>query len=161
MRVRNVAAITFSFTLALILTACGAGSNAQTATITQVTDGVDGTINTAGSYVEVRSFLLVAQPDGSAVIVGSMFNQTSGTEDLLAISANGIVATLSKTTLPLIQNQPLHFSGDSANAKAVIPGLKAAAGTRIQVKIFFSHAGEMDLDTLVRDQSGIYAGVKS
>lgn len=159
MRVRTVAVITLSFSLALTLTACGAGSNAQTASITQVTDGVDGTINTAGSDVQVRSLLLVAQPDGSAVVVGSMFNQTTGAEDLLAISAGGIVATLSKTTFPLVLNQPLHFSGDSANAKAVVPGLNATAGTRVQVKIFFSHAGEMDLVVMVRDRSGIYAGV--
>jgi D-arabinose 1-dehydrogenase-like Zn-dependent alcohol dehydrogenase len=149
MRVRTVAAITLSLSFAFILTACGAGSNAQTAMVNQVTDGVDGSINTAGSDLKVRSLLLVAQPDGSAVVVGAMFNETSGSEDLLAISAGGIVATFSKATYPLTQNQPLHFSGDSANAKAVIP----------QVKIFFSHAGEMTLDALVRDRSGIYSGV--
>ena len=159
MRVRTVAAITLSLSLAFTLTACGAGSNAQTAMITQVTDGVDGSINTAGSNVKVRSLLLVAQPDGSAVVVGSMFNESTGAEDLLAIAAGGIVATLSKTSYPMIQNQPLHFSGGSANAKAVIPGLHAVAGSRVQVKIFFSHAGEMTLDAIVRDQSGIYAGV--
>ncbi|HEX7404937.1 MAG TPA: hypothetical protein VF307_03325 [Candidatus Nanopelagicaceae bacterium] len=159
MRLRTVAATTLSLSLAFTLSGCGAGTKAPTAMITQVTDGVDGTINTAGSDVKVRSLLLVTQPDGAAVVVGSMFNELAGAEDLLAISVDGKLATLSKTTFPLIQNQPLHFSGDSANAKAVIPGLNAIDGNRVQVKIFFSHAGEMTLDALVRDQSGIYAGV--
>lgn len=159
MRLRKVAATTLSLSLAFTLSGCGANTKAPTAMITQVTDGVDGTINTTGSDVKVRSLLLVTQPDGSAVVVGSMFNELPGAEDLLAISVNGKLATLSNTTFPLILNQPLHFSGDSANAKAVIPGLNAIDGNRVQVKIFFSHAGEMTLDALVRDQSGIYAGV--
>jgi hypothetical protein len=92
MRVRTVATVTLFLSLAFIITACGAGSNAQTAKVTQVTDGVDGSINSSGSDIKVRSFLLVAQADGSAVVVGSMFNETSGAEDLLAISAGGLVA---------------------------------------------------------------------
>jgi predicted small secreted protein len=159
MRVRTVATIILPLLLAFTLTACGAGKNAQTAMTNQVTDGVDGTINAAGSDIKVRSLLLVTQPDGSAVVVGSMFNEISGAENLLAISAGGIVATLSQTTYPLTENQPLHFSGDSANAKAVIPGLKALAGQRVQLKIFFSHAGEMTLDVMVRDRTGIYSAV--
>lgn len=159
MRVRKVAVLTLSLSLAFTLSACGAGRNAQTGKITQVTDGVDGTINTSGSYIKVRSFLLVAQPDGSAVVVASMFNELAGPEDLLAISVGDKIATLSKTTYPLTANQPLRFSGDSANAKAVILGLNAVPGTRVQVKIFFSHAGEMDLDAIVRDRSGSYSGV--
>ena len=159
MRVRTVAVITLSVSIAFSLTACGAGRNAPTTLVTQVTDGVDGTINTLGNDIRVRSFLLVTQPDGSAVVVGSMFNETTGVDDVLAIAVGEKVATFSKTSYPLLLNQPLHFSGDSANAKAVIAGLNATAGNRVQVKIFFSHAGEMDLDALVVERSGIYAGV--
>ena len=104
MRVRKVVVLALSLSLAFTLSACGAGRNAQTGKITQVTDGVDGTINTSGSYIKVRSFLLVAQPDGSAVVVGSMFNELTGPEDLLAISVGDKIATLSKTTYPLTAN---------------------------------------------------------
>lgn len=159
MRVRTIAIATLSVSLAFTLTACGAGSDAPTAMITQVTDGVEGSINTAGNDIKVRGLLLVAQPDGSAVLVGSIFNNATTADDLLAIAASGIVATLSKTSLPLVKNQPIHFEGESANAKAVIPGINAIAGSRVQVKIFFSHAGEMTLDAIVRERSGIYAGV--
>ena len=102
---------------------------------------------------------MVSQPDGSAVLIGSMFNNAISGDNLLAIAAGGILATLSETSLPLIQNQPLHFAGESANAKAVIPDINAAAGSRVQVKFFFSRAGEMTLDAIVHEQSGIYAGV--
>lgn len=156
---RTVAVITLSVSLALALTACGAGNDAPTAMTTQVTDGVEGSISTSGNDIKVRGLLLVAQPDGSAVLVASMFNDGTGTDDLLAIAVGEILATLSETTLPLEQNQPLHFSGDTANAKAVFPGINATAGSRVQVKIFFSRAGEMTLDAIVRDQSGVYAGV--
>jgi hypothetical protein len=159
MRLRTIAAITISLSLAFTLSACGAGRQAQTAMTTQVTDGVDGSINSSGSDIKVRSLLLVTQPDGSAVVVGSMFNETAGIEDVLAISVGEKLAIFSKTTYPLLLNQPLHFSGDSANAKAVIPGLNAVAGHRVKVNIFFSHAGEMTLDALVVDRNGLYAGV--
>ncbi|MEK6648714.1 MAG: hypothetical protein AABY37_05330 [Actinomycetota bacterium] len=156
---RIIAVTTLSVSLAFALTACGAGNDAPTAMITQVTDGVEGSINTNGNDIKVRGLLLVSQPDGSAVLIGSMFNNAISGDNLLAIAAGGILATLSETSLPLIQNQPLHFAGESANAKAVIPDINAAAGSRVQVKFFFSRAGEMTLDAIVHEQSGIYAGV--
>lgn len=159
MRMRTIAIVISSLSLALVLTACGAGNNATTALTAQVTDGAEGSINTAGNDIKVRGLLLVAQPDGSAVLVGSMFNDATDTDNLLAIAVDGVLATLSKTSLPLIQNQPLYFEGESANAKAVIPGINAPAGSRVQVKLFFSNAGEMILDAIVREQSGDYVGV--
>jgi hypothetical protein len=56
------------------LTACGAGQNAASRTITKVTDGAETSVVTDTSDLKLRGFLVVAQPDGSAVLVGSVIN---------------------------------------------------------------------------------------
>lgn len=161
MHVRPVAAVALSLTLGLSLSACGSGEDAATSRITQVTDGVDGSVTTYGNDLKVSSLLLVAQPDGSAVLVGSIVNKTSREDVLLGIAAKGVLATLSQKTLPLRPDQPLLFSGDQANAAAVFSGIKAAIGTRVKVKLFFGIAGELTLDAMVREKSGIYAKVST
>jgi hypothetical protein len=156
---RSIAVITLSATLAMGLTSCAAGNDAPTAMTKQVTDGVEGAITTQGNDLSVSGLLLVAQPDGSAVLVATMINRNTQSDDLLAVGANDVVATLSATTIPMLENQPLRFSGDTSNAKAVFPNLNIAPGNRVKVKLFFSHAGEMTLDAIVREQTGVYAGV--
>lgn len=159
MRVRTVAFVALSLSLALSLSACASGNDAPTRMISQVTNGVDGSITNYGNDIKASSLLLVAQPDGSAVLVGQIVNENATEDSLLAVAANGTVATLSQTTLPLKQNMPLRFSGDTANAKAVVPGLNIAPGIRVKLQLFFARAGELNLDAIVLERSGIYAGV--
>lgn len=159
MHARKIAVVTLSVSLAFSLTACGAGKNAPTAMIRQVTDGVDGSITSYGNNLNVVSVLLVSQPDGSAVLSGTIVNENSTPDTLLGITVGGIKATLSPSTLPLKQDSPIRFAGDSANASAVIPGLNAIAGTRVKVQLSFASAGELTLDAIVRDRSGAYANV--
>ncbi len=159
MHARKIAVVTLSVSLALSLSACGAGTNAPTAMINQVTDGVDGSITTYGNNLNVRSVLLVTQADGSAVLVGTIVNENSTPDTLIGITVNGIKATLSQPTIALTQNSAIRFAGDTANASAVIPGLNAAAGSRVKVQLSFASAGELTLDTIVRERSGAYANV--
>ena len=156
---RKVAIASLSLSLALSLSACGAGQTAATRMTSQVTDGVESTISVDGNDLKVSGLLLVAQPDGSAVLVASMVNNAQTEDALLGISIGGVIATLSAKNLPLKQNAPLNFAGDSANASALAVGVKAVAGTRLPVYLFFARAGEMKLDALVLDKRGIYAGV--
>jgi hypothetical protein len=158
---RKVVTVSIALALTFSLTGCGAGKTAATSMIKQVTDGVEGSILTDGNDVRVSGLLLVAQPDGRAVLVGSMVNGADTPEDLLAVAAGEVVGVLSATTLPMLQNKPLYFEGDSANAKVIFPTITAKPGERIKVKLFFSHAGELNLDALVREQDGIYAGVNA
>ena len=159
MHVRKVCVVTLSVSLALSLSACGAGKDAPTRMITQVTDGVDGSITTYGNDIKVDSVLLVAQSDGSAVLAGTIVNENPIADTLLGINVSGVNATLSQKTLSLAQNVPVRFAGDSANASAVIPGLNVAPGTRVKVQLFFASAGELTLDAIVRERSGVYANV--
>ncbi|MCX6430099.1 MAG: hypothetical protein NTX12_03875 [Actinobacteria bacterium] len=158
-RLRKGAIATLSLALALSLSACGSGNQAATRMVTQVTDGVDGSITTMGNKIHARSFLIVAQPDGSGVVVGTIVNDAPSEDALIAMAANQGVATLSSKNLPLLQGHPIIFSGATSNASAVIPSLNALPGTRVKLQMFFAIAGEMSLDVIVRERSGEYAGV--
>lgn len=162
MRVRTVtkfAVVGFSATLALSLSGCAAGNNAETRMTRQVTDGADASITAMGNDIKIRSALVVAQEDGSAVLTGSIFNNATTEDVLLGVSIGGKLATLSEKTFPISQSKPLSFAGLSKNAGAVIPGLNATIGTRIKLQFFFARAGEVMLTTMVREKSGDFANV--
>jgi hypothetical protein len=141
------------------LTACGAGENAAARNITKVTDAAETEIVTDTSNMKIRGLLLVAQPDGSAVLVGTIINANSTPDSLLGISANNVLATVTNQSNVISENIPMIFEGDSANAKAVIPGLGVKAGNTVDISFFFETAGVVTVKAIVRDQRDTYAGV--
>ena len=143
------------------LTACGAGENAAARNITQVTDGAETEVITDTSALKLRGFLLVAQPDGSAVLVGTIINANSTPDSLLGISANNVLATITNESNVISENIPMIFEGDSANAKAVIPGLGVKAGNTVELSFFFNTAGVVTVKVIVRDKLDTYAGVSA
>jgi hypothetical protein len=158
-QLRSVAIGTLCIALTLTLSACGSGNQAATRMVTQVTDGVDGAITTMGNQIKARSFLIVAQPDGSGVVVGTIANDAETQDALLAMAGNNSVATLSAKNLPVSLGHPVIFAGATSNATAAIPALNAVPGTRVKLQMFFATAGELTLDVIVRERSGIYAEV--
>jgi hypothetical protein len=160
MRIRTIVTPLVIVALALSLSGCGAGSNASTRLIKKVTDGQEGGINKDDNNISLRNFLLVAQPDGSAVVVGTVINAGANDDALLglAVGANqavfGGVSTIS-------QNQTIRFEGETANAKAVIVGANLKPGANVELSLFFGKAGEITFNVLVREQEGIYAEVIS
>lgn len=147
-----------SLTLALSLTACGAGFNASTRQVKQVTDGVEGAITSDGNNIKVRNVLVIETAEGAGVLIATVVNDQPTEDALLGIAINGVVAVVTGTN-SLPQNSPISFEGAAANAKAVVPVLNAKAGTHVQVTMFFAHAGEITVSTLVRAQSDTYAGI--
>ena len=143
------------------LTACGAGENAAARNITKVTDGAETEVITDTSALRLRGFLLVAQPDGSAVLVGTIINANSTPDSLLGISANNVLATITNESNVISENIPMIFEGDSANAKAVIPGLGVKAGNTVELSFFFNTAGVVTVKVIVRDKRDTYAGVSA
>jgi len=141
------------------LTACGAGGNAEARNITKVTDGAETEVATDTSNLKIRGMLLVAQPDGSAVLVGTIINANSNPDSLLGLSANNLLATVTTESNIISENIPMIFEGDSANAKAVIPGLGVKAGNTVDISFFFETAGVITVKAIVRDQRDTYAGV--
>jgi hypothetical protein len=140
----------------LALTGCGAsGPGAPTRNIKQVTDGVEAQ---SGS-IYIRDIVLVAQPDGSAALVGTFINEEATSDALIGITVGGIPVKLSAPSFNLAQNTPLIFSGDSANAIGTVPTLKAAPGTRVNVVVSFAHAPSVTLSAIVREKSEYFASV--
>lgn len=144
--------------LALSLTGCGAGLNASTRQITQVTDGAEAQIIGDGNNIRVVNLLVVAAGGGTGVLVGTIVNAADEEDSLLGVAINGSVLTYTgKNVLP--KNSPIIFEGDRANAKAVLTGFGAKAGTNVSVTMFFARAGEVTRNVLVRENKDEYAGI--
>ena len=148
------------FTVSISLTGCGAGLNASTRQISQVTDGVEAYVNNDQNNLRVLNLLVVATPDQSAVLVGTIVNAKDEPDTLLGVAINGNIASLTGTTT-LLKNAPVIFEGDSANAKAVLPGFLLQPGVRVPVVLFFARAGEVTVDALIREAGQEYAKVTS
>ena len=145
-------------TLTVSLSGCGAGLNAETRNLKQVTDGVEAAITTNGNNIKVVNLLIVETAAGAGVLVGTLVNSMDQEDTLLGLAINGQVATLTGTNA-LAKNTPVIFEGPTANAKAVVPVLGAKAGQRVQVTMFFARAGEVSVQVIIRDQRDDYAGI--
>ncbi len=141
----------------ILLTGCASGKDAPTSQIKQVTDGVEAD----SGLVKVRDFLLVNQPDGSAVLVGTFINQGQSNDQLTGITVNGITAKLSAPSYELKQNQPIVFAGPSANAAGLIPGLKGQTGERYNAIINFQNAAPINVNAILESKSGYFANVSA
>jgi hypothetical protein len=157
---RRTITIFSALLIATSLTACGAGQNAATRTITQVTDGVDLKVTQNGSAIRIVNLLLVATETGDAVVVGTIVNQGAEPDQLLGIAVGGIEAVITGETI-LKQNAPLRFEGESANVKAVFYGVKPAAGRNIKISLGFARAGLITAEVIIRDKRDDYKDVVS
>ena len=147
--------------LALTLTACtGAGPNAATRLIKRVTDGNEASVTTNGNDLSITNLLLVATEDGSAVVVGTIVNHAATADALLGIAAGGTTAKLTGEQ-NLVQDKPIRFEGDSANAKAVFAGVGAQAGKNVKLSLAFARAGVVTVDAIIRDKRDTYANITS
>ena len=144
--------------LTISLTGCGAGLNAETRNLKQVTDGVEATVNTDGNNIKVVNLLIVETVDGAGVLVGTLVNSMDQEDALLGVAINGQIANVTGSNV-LAKNKPVIFEGPSANIKAVVPVLGAKAGQRVQVTMFFARAGEVSVQAIIRDQRDDYAGI--
>jgi copper(I)-binding protein len=156
---KKIAATFTIASLALTLSSCaGAGPNAATRVIKQVTDGAEAKIKTEGNDIFVANMLLVATDDGSAVVVGTIVNYLETPDTLLGISAGGVQANITGEK-ELRQNEPIRFEGEVATSKAVFPGVGAEPGKNVTVTLAFARAGVVTLNAIIRDQRDDYAGI--
>ena len=157
---RRIFTIIASLLIATSLTACGAGQNAATRNITQVTDGVEVEVTQNGSAIKIVNLLLVATENGDAVVVGTIINQGAETDQLLGIAVGGNTATLTGDTT-LAQNAPLRFEGESANVKAFFSGVNPVAGRHVKLSLGFARAGLVTAEVIIRDKRDEYKNVTS
>jgi hypothetical protein len=157
---RTSIVITSALAFSLLLTGCGAGQTAATRMITRVTDGQEITIKENGSEIRVVNLTLVATGDGAAVVVATIINQGTESDQLLGFSVQGVQATLTGETA-LLPNKPLFFEGEQANAKAVFPGANPMPGTHVTVSLGFARAGFVTAEVIIRDKRDNFKDVIS
>ena len=144
----------FGTLLVVGLTGCNAsGPDAPTRNVRQVTDGVEAT----SGDVKAVNVLLVAQEDGSAVLVGTIVNVSDAEDSILSIKANEISGEVSAPSL--VKNEPAIFAGDSANSTAKFVGLNVKASDHVDVEIIYAKAAPMKLRALVRAKTDVYANI--
>ena len=145
----------FGALLIVGLAGCSAsGPDAQTRNLRQVTDGVEAS---SGS-IKALNVLLVAQEDGSAVLVGTFVNTSETNDEITAITANGIVGEISVSTL-VQYTSPAIFEGDSKNSSARFPGLNAKPSDQVEIEVTFATAAPMKMSALVRAKAEEFASV--
>ena len=137
----------------LLLTGCAAGRDAATTQIKQVTDGVEGEVGN----IKIRNLMLVAQPNGSAVVVGTVLNTGATADGLAGITANGMAVTITATSLSLVQNVPIIFEGARATAIGKLDKLSAPAGSRVFATLTFTSGAKITLNLMIRESDGIFA----
>ena len=143
------------FVLSTLLTGCGAGQNASTRLIKQVTDGVEGQAN----EIRIRNLLVVKQEDGAGVLIGTLVNWSDEADAITSITIEGQAAIITAKTLELKKNAPVIFVGDSANADAYVAQLNDVVGHRIPVVFNFAKASPITLDALILQADGIYTQI--
>mgnify|MGYP003328375391 FL=1 len=147
MRKKITVAVT-AVALATSLTACGgAGQNAPTRMINQVTDGVEAKLASEGNLIVLRNIQVAVNEAGDASLVGTIVNQKDTRDTLLALAINQMQIKLS--AIPTALNKPVIFGGPSANAIATIPNSGLVAGNRTTVSFFFGLAGTVSVDALI------------
>ena len=134
--------------VATSLTACGgAGNDAPTRMINQVTDGVEAKLASDDNLIVLRNIQVAVNEAGDASLVGTIVNHKNTKDALLALAINQMQIKL--TAIPTPLNQPVIFGGPSANAIATIPNSGLVAGNRTTVSFFFGLAGTVSVDALI------------
>ena len=145
---KKITVVATAVALATSLTACGgAGQDAPTRMINQVTDGVEAKLASEGNLIVLRNIQVAVNEAGDASLVGTIVNQKNTKDALLALAINQMQIKL--TAIPTALNQPVIFGGPSANAIATIPNSGLVAGNRTTVSFFFGLAGTVSVDALI------------
>ena len=134
--------------VATSLTACGgAGNDAPTRMINQVTDGVEAKLASDDNLIVLRNIQVAVNEAGDASLVGTIVNHKNTNDALLALAINQMQIKLS--AIPTALNKPVIFGGPTANAIATIPNSGLVAGNRTTVSFFFGLAGTVSVDALI------------
>ena len=146
----------------LLLTACGAGQNAQTAQPYTPTDGVQG----ESSSIQIRNVVVVANAAGDGILSATLVDQSADTtstfgapDRLTGVIINGKAATLTPAAPTLQVNTPVTFAGPASNASAVVAAVGVKPGSNVSVTFSFEIAGDVTVTALVRENNEEFAAV--
>jgi hypothetical protein len=136
------------------LSGCGAGRNAETRMIKQVTDGVEGQSN----EIRLRNVLIVKNENSEGILVGTLVNWSDDLDMIIGITVNGAPITQSAPQYELLKNKPIIFAGESANADAFTT-LTQVPGERVPIVFTFAKAAPVTLDALIVEDLEWYKGL--
>ena len=146
----------------LLLTACGAGRNAQTAQMYTPTDGVQG----ESSTIQVRNVVVVSNAAGDGILSATLVDPSDATtttfgvpDRLTGVVINNKAANLTPAAPTLPVNAPVNFSGPASNASAVVTALGVKPGANVTVTFSFEIAGDLTVNALVRENNEEFATV--
>jgi arginase family enzyme len=100
-----------------------------------------------GNLIYLRNIQVAVNEAGDASLIGTIVNQKDTKDGLIALAINQNQVKLE--AIPVLQNKPVIFGGDSANAYATIPNSGLVAGNRTTVSFFFGFAGTVSVDALI------------
>ncbi|MEU8700105.1 DUF461 domain-containing protein [Streptomyces sp. NPDC048680] len=157
-----LAATAIAFSIAA-LSACGAGKNAQTLEVRP-----DNAATSAGA-IKIQNANVVTQPDrgakGPAVVIATLFNNSSKAETLDGIALTGTSASVrlhaAKGSGPVVVPAGGRVVlGGQGNAAAVIEnGSEATQDGNVQNLVFkFSESGDIPLGALVVPATSYFKG---
>jgi hypothetical protein len=150
---------------ALTVSGCGAGADATT---NEVYQPGEGAIATVGD-VAVRNLVLVADGEGSGVLIGSLVMLPLGTDappdadppgdEFEAAEGEGAAVDFdAPVVIPPVSRVTLGVDDDQV--AAVVDELAATPGQVVPVSLLFRDAGEVTLDVIVVDnEDGPYEGI--
>jgi hypothetical protein len=150
---------------ALALSGCGAGASATTNATYQPGEGAIATVGD----VAVRNLVLVADGEGSGVLIGALVMLPLGTDAPPDANPPGDVFEAAEgegarvdfdapVLLPPVSRVTLGVDDDQV--AAVVEDLEATPGQVVPVSLLFRDAGEVTLDVVVVDnEDGPYEGI--
>ena len=99
--------------------------------------------------IKVVNFVVVAQADGSADVIGTVVNSAVEGDSITGLTINNTPVAL--TALPLEQNKPVIFGGESATTNLKVPVIGAKPGQLVPMTMTFAKAAPVTMSLLVRE----------
>jgi len=139
-------------TLVLLATIAGCGFNAQTLQPYTPADGVEFSIGqpNSGPVLKVRNLLIVAKPDGTGFLSGSMF-VTEGTDELVGVKGQALQSDGTDAgALTVGAFTPLEIGSHALTVLVDQPAITISqanmkAGLTVELTLSFATAGDYTL----------------
>ncbi len=157
-RARRSAAALAVLTLAAtpLLGGCFSGPTATT-TVQSGQNSGNGVAADAGSMA-IENATLVTGPNGSATLIGSVFNNGTVDDRITAVTINGTPASITPGAEAIAAGTGVNFGYDGINYINTYT-LQAEPSAFVPVSMQFENAGSVEFRVMTVPPTGIYEGI--
>lgn len=153
-RSRNrVAAAVLALSAATLLTACGAGQDANTTVAYSPTNGAFGAVGP----ITVSNVVVVIDA-GGAEVYGSLADNSGVPEALIGVAVSGADPVTLSDGVVLIDGNSAIQLGAGGTVRAFVHNLTIPVGHLVDVTLKFRDSGQITLTTLVQTLENLKAG---